>query len=102
MGRLDDYKKEVYSVVAAIPRGRVLSYGQIAWVVGLPGQARWVGRTLRDAPRQLALPCHRVVNGQGRTVPGWGRQAELLRAEGVRFRPNGCVDMASVCWNFDE
>ena len=39
------------------------------------------------------LPCHRVVNSQGRTAPGWTRQRELLEAEGVLFRANGRVDL---------
>ena len=42
--------------------------------------------------------CHRVVNSQGRTAPGWTGQRELLAAEGVRFRANGCVDLSASGW----
>ena len=44
------------------------------------------------------LPCHRVVNSQGRTAPGWTRQRELLEAEGVLFRANGRVDLSASGW----
>ena len=46
----------------------------------------------------LRLPCHRVVNSIGRTVPGWHQQAILLMSEGVRIKANGCVDMRTHEW----
>lgn len=91
-----DFDTEVYQIVAQIPPGRVITYGQIARLVGWPGQARRVGRAMALAPE--GIPCHRVVNAAGRTVPGWTDQRELLEAEGVRFRPNGCVDLARAGW----
>ncbi|MCR5077704.1 MAG: methylated-DNA--[protein]-cysteine S-methyltransferase [Prevotella sp.] len=92
------FRKEVYSVVASIPRGRVLSYGQIAWLVGFPNHSRLVGRVLHGAGEEAGLPCHRVVNSAGRTAPGWAEQRSLLMTEGVTFRPNGCVDMRKWQW----
>ena len=89
---------EVYDVVRQIPLGRVLSYGRIAELVGWPTHARLVGRAMHEAPLSLALPCHRVVNSVGRTVPGWHQQAILLLSEGVRIKPNGCVDMRAHEW----
>ena len=61
-------------------------------------QFRMVGRTLRYTPGAEALPCHRVVNKEGRTAPGWGRQRTLLEEEGVHFRANGHVDMSRYLW----
>lgn len=87
------FAHEVYSVVASIPRGKVLTYGQVAWLIGHPNHSRLVGRMLHDTPQNLALPCHRVVNSQGRTAPCWPEQAGLLKAEGVTFKQNGCVDL---------
>ena len=89
----DEFTREVYSVVASIPRGRVLTYGQVAWLIGHPNHSRLVGRVLHGAATGLNLPCHRVVNSQGRTAPCWPEQAALLRAEGVAFKGNGCVDL---------
>ena len=72
---IEDFYAEVYNVVRQIPAGRVLSYGRIAELIGWPNHARLVGRAMHDAPLALNLPCHRVVNSAGRTVPGWHQQA---------------------------
>ena len=92
----ENFDAEVYAVVAEIPAGRVVSYKQIARLVGMPGYARRAGRAMCTAPE--GLPCHRVVNASGRTVPGWTAQRELLEAEGVPFRRNGCVNLAQAAW----
>ena len=91
-----DFDAEIYDIVAQIPAGRVVTYGQLARLIGMPGHARRAGRALAMAP--AGLPCHRVVNSQGRMVPGWNEQRELLAAEGVRFRANGCVDLSASGW----
>ena len=70
----ENFDAEVYAVVAEIPAGKVTSYKQIARLIGMPDHARRVGRALAEAP--AGLPCHRVVNSAGRTVPGWTRQRE--------------------------
>ena len=93
----DRFAAEVRAVVAQIPRGCVATYGQIARLVGMPGYARPVGHGLAAAPE--GVPCHRVVNAAGRTAPGWDAQRTLLKAEGVRFRPNGCADLARSGWD---
>ena len=90
------FDDEVYAVVAQIPAGKIVSYKQIARLIGMPSHARRAGRALALAPE--GLPCHRVVNSQGRTAPGWTGQRELLAAEGVRFRANGCVDLSASGW----
>ena len=89
-----DFDAEIWSVVAEIPAGRVATYGQLARLAGMPGYARRVGRAMAAAP--AGIPSHRVVNAAGRTVPGWTAQRELLEAEGIRFRRNGCVDLAHL------
>jgi len=92
------FRDAVLSIVAQIPPGRVMTYGLIATLAGWPSHARMVGRTLRYTPGAELLPCHRVVNVQGRTAPGWKRQRELLEEEGVTFKPNGHVDMNRHLW----
>jgi methylated-DNA-protein-cysteine methyltransferase-like protein len=89
----------VYEAVRRIPRGRVLTYGQVARHVGSPRAARAVGWALRRLPERLArsVPWHRVVGSGGRLSlragPGAQIQRRLLLAEGVRFRA-GSVDLA--------
>ena len=82
-----------------IPRGKVATYGQIASLAGRPLCSRMVGQALHRAPASSRLPCHRVVNSQGRTVPAWPEQKILLENEDVAFRSNGHVDMRRSRWN---
>lgn len=94
--------KEVFNVVSEIPTGKVLTYGQIARLIGRPQNSRLVGRILHDAPASLHLPCHRVVNSQGRLAPGFTEQRRLLESEGVVFKTNACVDMNKCSFNLNE
>ena len=64
------FLQDVYSVVAAIPEGCVVTYGQIASLVGRSQCSRMVGQAMHNVPEELHLPCHRVVNSRGRLVPG--------------------------------
>ena len=75
---IEEFRKEVYNVVASIPSGRVLSYGQIAWLVGCPRHARLVGKVLHGVSEAEHLPCHRVVNGNGRYGSLLGRAARFV------------------------
>ena len=92
------FRDAVLNIVGQIPHGRVTTYGHIASLAGWPSHSRMVGRTLRYTPGAESLPCHRVVNKEGRTAPGWSRQRTLLEEEGVRFKANGHVDMARHLW----
>ncbi len=92
------FRCDVLNIVSQIPSGRVTTYGTIAAWAGWPSHSRMVGRTLRYTPGAEQLPCHRVVNKEGRTAPGWSLQRPLLEAEGVRFKANGHVDMELHLW----
>ena len=96
------FGEDVLSIVAQIPRGRVTTYGYIAALAGWPSHSRMVGRTLRYTHGAKGIPCHRVVNKEGRTAPGWGQQRILLEEEGVSFKPNGHVDMLLHLWEPEE
>ena len=86
--------REALGIADSIPPGKVMSYGQIAALMGRPKNARLVGKIMSMQDRFGSHPCHRVVNSAGRTVPGWTEQRELLEAEGVEFKQNGNVDMS--------
>ena len=94
-----EFYPEVYDIVRQIPEGKVMTYGQIARLLGRPQNSRLVGQALQNVSQTLCLPCHRVVNSQGRTVPGWEEQKSLLAAEGVNLKANGCVDLKKHQWN---
>lgn len=95
----EDLAYEILSVVSEIPSGRVATYGQLARLIGREKNSRQVGTVLASAQRYGDYPCHRVVNHAGRTAPGWAEQTELLMAEGVEFKANGCVDLKRYQWD---
>ena len=80
--------QEIWAVVGAIPRGSVSTYGAVARAAGLPGRARMAGRALREVPKEMKLPWHRVVGAGGKIVfppasLNHREQTRRLRAEGV-------------------
>ena len=82
--------KTVWQVVQGIPRGHVLTYGEVARLAGMSRAARRVSQAMRRAPRGMTLPWHRVVNAQGKISfpadsPGFQQQKDLLEEEGVVF-----------------
>jgi methylated-DNA-protein-cysteine methyltransferase-like protein len=95
--------ERVYAVVRRIPRGRVATYGQVAALAGLGGQARQVGYALHALPGEGFAPWHRVVNARGAISlpPGGGgdvTQRLRLEREGVRFDARGRVDLERYGW----
>jgi len=92
----------IYAVVDRIPPGRVATYGQVAEVAGLPGQARQVGWALHALRSSTRVPWQRVVNVRGRlSVRASGHEREqrrLLEREGVRFDANGRIDLERDGW----
>ncbi len=98
-----DLRREaVWQALAAIPPGRVTSYGQLARMAGLGRGARLVGRWLGQLPEDTRLPWHRVLNSQGQLSlpadhPAGREQLQRLLAEGVVVR-NRRVSMARYGW----
>lgn len=92
----------VYALVRRIPRGRVMTYGQIAVALGSTLSPRAVGWALHGCPEDV--PWQRVVNASGgcstERLPGIppGLQRALLEAEGVRFRKTGVVPLEEFRW----
>ena len=97
--------QKIYQVVSRIPCGRTATYGQVAALAGNPRWARVVGYALHAAP--AGLPCHRVVNREGRTADafragGQDWQRIFLEEEGVPFLADGRVDLARCQWDGGE
>lgn len=95
--------EDVYAAVQRIPKGRVATYGQIALLCGNPRASRAVGYALHHNPMPGVIPCHRVVNRQGRLAPafafgGADEQRRMLNEEGVKVGADDCVDMTRYAW----
>ena len=90
--------EKIYEVVKRIPKGRVATYGQVAALAGNPLWAQVVGNALHANPNPEEIPCHRVVNRDGKVAEfyafgGADAQKRRLADEGVVFKANGRVDL---------
>lgn len=99
--------ENVYEAVQLIPRGKVATYGQIARMIGSPRSSRAVGYALHVNPRPGVIPCHRVVNREGRLAPAFAFggpeiQARLLESEGVEVSEDFTVDLEKYLWQTSE
>lgn len=92
------FTRSVQEIVSAVPSGKVTTYGDVAALAGFPSHARLVGKILGCIGMDSDIPCHRVVNAQGRPAPHWLNQADLLRREGVAIGNSGRVDMSKYRW----
>ena len=95
--------ERVYNVVMKIPRGKVLSYGDVARLAGSPRSSRQVGWALHCNPRPGEIPCHRVLFKDGSVSSGFAFggphvQRAMLEAEGVKFGEDGKTDMKKYRW----
>ena len=92
--------ERVWAIVRRVPRGKVVTYGQLSEMIDRRLTPVGVGWAIRAAPEGL-VPWQRVVNGQGtistdRAHPGL--QRAMLEAEGVRFDREGRIDLARYAW----
>lgn len=96
------YRERVYEIVRQIPRGRVMTYGQIAGVLGEGYTARTVGYVMHGADSEN-VPWQRVINAQGKcstgrmTIPV-NLQQSMLEQEGVEFNTAGKCDLNTLVW----
>lgn len=103
MKRVDaEFKERVYAIVAQIPKGRVMTYGQIAALAGAAWAAWEVGQIAHFGPTDL--PWQRVVNKQGGLARGFGwggieGQKRLLEEDGVEIDENFKVDIDTLIWS---
>jgi methylated-DNA-protein-cysteine methyltransferase-like protein len=104
---VSEFNDKVYEIVRRIPYGRVMTYGQIAGLLGIPRAARAVGWALHAVPSEANVPCQRVVNRYGGLASGygWGGQAAHrldLLAEAVEISDEFTVDLKKYQWWPDE
>ena len=95
------YRERAFAIVRRIPKGRVMTYGQLAIVLGEGYTARTVGYVMHAADDDV--PWQRVINSQGKCSTGKltipiNLQQELLEAEGVVFNATGKCDLGIFQW----
>ena len=97
MSKVINFNHRVYELVKKVPKGKVTTYGLIAAKLGNPKWSRQVGWALH-ANQSADVPCHRVVNREGRLAPNFAfdgaeEQKRRLEAEGVKFRDQQHIDL---------
>jgi methylated-DNA-protein-cysteine methyltransferase-like protein len=100
------YRERVYEIVRRIPRGRVMTYGQIAYILGKGYTPRTVGFVMHSTS-ESKIPWQRVINSQGRCSTGRivlpsDMQQRLLEREGVKFDATGRCDLQTFLWHPEQ
>jgi methylated-DNA-protein-cysteine methyltransferase-like protein len=93
------FNEQIYALVRHIPPGKVLTYGRVAALLGVPRGARAVGWALHGLPAQSDVPWHRVINASGgisvrSSDEAHHRQRILLEAEGLQFDQSNHIDLS--------
>ena len=102
-GERTSFYTRVYALVRQVPWGHVVTYGQVAVLLGSPQAARAVGYALRALPPDAGVPWHRVINHRGSISPRYPAQGPmiqrlLLEAEGIHFDTQDCIDLSIYRW----
>ena len=97
------YREGVYAIVKQIPKGRVMTYGQLAEILGEGYTARTVGYVMHGADSEN-VPWQRVINAQGKCSTGKltlpiNLQQSILESEGVKFNAGGKCDLKTYLWS---
>jgi len=98
----EKYRERVYKIVRRIPSGRVMTYGQIAYMLGEGYTPRTVGFVMHGADERNT-PWHRVINSQGKCSTGRivlpaDKQQRMLEREGITFDDAGRCDLETFLW----
>ena len=101
-----DFTAEVIRLIKTIPKGKVASYGQIAYLTGLYPSVRRVVWILHSCSEKEGLPWHRVVNQKGtislKPGAGYEKQKSLLEEEGIVFDAKDQIDLDRFLWEPDD
>lgn len=103
MNSTSNFSERVWQIIAAIPHGKVTTYGDIALLAGSPRAARQVGGVLRRLPKGSKLPWFRVINRHGRiSLQGDDlfRQRDALEAEGIEVSDAGEIELEKYRWEY--
>lgn len=91
---------KVYKIVKQIPKGKVITYKQVAKLAGNKNASRAVGSAMSKNPDMSSIPCHRVVGSEGKLhgyINGIEKKEELLQKEGVKMIKNK-VNLSVFQW----
>src|SRR4051794_1384854 len=97
------FTERVITIIKSIPKGHVMTYGQIAGEAGSPRAARQVVRVLHSMSKTHRLPWHRVINAKGQISlteeESYNEQLWALQGEGVEVGLHGLIDLEKYQWH---
>ena len=103
MIKLSPFAQKTFSALKKIPAGKVATYAGLARAIGHPKAYRAVGNVLNKNPFAPVVPCHRIVNSDGR-IGGynWGRdrKIKLLKQEGIEIKNKQIDNLEKVLYKF--
>ena len=102
----NNFFERVYEFVKKVPKGKVVTYGDVARAIGAPRCARQVGWALHCNPQQGVIPCHRVVFADGSLTSGFAFggidiQTAMLLSEGVEVSDDYKINLKKFRWEGD-
>ena len=93
----------VYKKLVQVPKGKVTTYGELAKAVGLKNGQRAIGRIMNKNPYPVIIPCHRVVNSNGK-IGGYAYgddvKNKMLTKEGIELRNSKILDFEKRIYKF--
>jgi len=93
----------VYKKLVQVPKGKVTTYGELAKAVGLKNGQRAIGRIMNKNPYPVIIPCHRVVNSNGK-IGGYAYgddvKNKMLTKEGIEIRNCKILDFEKRIYKF--
>jgi len=99
---LTEFSQRVIETIQSIPRGKVMTYGQVAQWAGSPRGARQVSRLIHSCSRKYHLPWFRIIGSGGKiSIPsgeGYALQKAHLQEEGVVFDSSDRIDLDKYQW----
>lgn len=101
MNNAPSFQDIIYHLIGSIPEGRVVTYGTLAKMAGYSTYVRQVCQVIRTIPEGSTLPCHRIINGQGKlSVKGecYVRHKKALVSEGIVFDSNDKIKLKQYLW----
>lgn len=101
-----DFEKNVVEIIKSIPKGKVMTYKQVAESAGNPKAARAVAGILKRKSEKYNLPWYRVINSMGKislkSKKGYSEQKKLLEKEGIVFDKSGMVNFNKYLYFFED
>jgi methylated-DNA-[protein]-cysteine S-methyltransferase len=95
--------KKIYKKLLEVPKGKVTTYGELAKAVGMINGQRAVGRVMNKNPYPVIIPCHRVINSDGKIggyAYGEDVKSNMLTKEGIKIKNGKILDLEDRLYRF--